>query len=69
MLILSLQLCNLLRESFYFIAPVLKMTVSCYPVCYFADYTIAIHQKYPTNGECVMQYTKENLKGGGGIIP
>ena len=41
------------------------MTVSCNPVGYFADYTIAIHQKNPTNVEGVRQFAKGNLKGGG----
>ena len=68
MLILSLQLCNLLGEGIHFIAPVLKMTVSCNPVGYFADYTIATHQKNPTNGEGVRQFAKGNLKGGDNIL-
>ena len=41
------------------------MTVSCNPVGYFADCTIATHQKNPTNGEGVRQFAKGNLKGGG----
>ena len=67
MLIFSLQLYNLLGEGIHFIAPVLKITVSCNPVGYFADYTIATHQKNPTNGEGVRQFAKGNLKGG--VIP